>query len=123
MEVIHWVIIFLIICALVSLIASKKGRSGIGFFFSMIIAAIPLMLITSFALGDNMGAKPLAMWSAAFLCPVVGFIAALMGGNAEQIAVEKGEFGDFRKCPFCAESVRKEAIKCKHCQSDLAAMN
>ncbi len=26
---------------------------------------------------------------------------------------------DEKKCPFCAEMIKKEAIKCKHCQSDI----
>lgn len=26
---------------------------------------------------------------------------------------------DLRRCPFCAEDVRREAIKCKHCGSEL----
>lgn len=26
-----------------------------------------------------------------------------------------------RNCPFCAEEIKVEAIKCKHCQSDLTA--
>ena len=24
-----------------------------------------------------------------------------------------------RKCPFCAEEIRREAVKCKHCGSDV----
>jgi hypothetical protein len=27
--------------------------------------------------------------------------------------------GDFKKCPFCAEMIRVEAIKCKHCGSSV----
>lgn len=29
------------------------------------------------------------------------------------------EIEDTRKCPFCAEIIKSEAIKCKHCYSDL----
>ena len=39
MEVIYWVIIFLVFCILVSFIASKKGRSGVKLFFAMILPA------------------------------------------------------------------------------------
>jgi hypothetical protein len=63
----------------------------------------------------------LAMWSVAFLCPTVGFFWALMAPNKEQMAASVGEYGDLKKCPFCAEPVRKEAIKCKHCGSELEA--
>lgn len=119
MEPIYWVIVFFVLCLLVSFIASKKGRSGMLLFFAMAIPAIPSMMLISYMLGNNMEAKPLAMWVAAFLCPVVGFFWAIMAKNKEQMAAEMGNYGDMKKCQFCAEPVRKEAIKCKHCGSEL----
>lgn len=96
MEEIHWVIVFLILCVLISFIASKKGRSGVKLFFAMAVPAVPLMILISYALGNNMEAKPLAMWSIAFLCPVVGFFWALMAPNQEQMARTTGEYGDMK---------------------------
>lgn len=29
--------------------------------------------------------------------------------------------GEMRRCPYCAELVRREAIKCKHCGSAITA--
>lgn len=31
-------------------------------------------------------------------------------------------WSEFRKCPFCAEEIRSEAIKCKHCGSEVEAI-
>lgn len=47
--------------------------------------------------------------------PVFGF--ALYFVAVVAIAVVAGKRG--LKCPFCAEAVRKEAVKCKHCHSEL----
>lgn len=70
-----------------------------------------------------MDKKPFALWLTAFACPVVAFLAALMSRSEEQQATQTGEYGAYRKCPFCAEPVRKEAVKCKHCHSDLPPLN
>ncbi|WP_441928247.1 hypothetical protein [Marmoricola sp. RAF53] len=109
------------LAVIVALIASKKGRSGGAFFVVLLIVPVPLMILISGIFGDDMEHKSFAMWLGAFLCPIIGFVIALMSDNAEQAAVAQGEFGDYRKCPFCAESVRREAIKCRHCQSNLTS--
>lgn len=33
------------------------------------------------------------------------------------------ELPEVKKCPFCAEEVKYEAIKCKHCHSDLTTVD
>jgi len=73
-----------------ALIANAKGRSGCGWF----------------ALGF-------------FLGPF-GLIVALLPSREQkeqQLALKRGVAGDYRKCPFCAEPIRREAVKCKHCGS------
>ncbi|HDI3035680.1 zinc ribbon domain-containing protein [Cronobacter sp. EKM101R] len=41
-----------------------------------------------------------------------GLLMAIFGGR-------KDDSGPLVKCPFCAELVKSEAVKCKHCGSDL----
>jgi hypothetical protein len=39
--------------------------------------------------------------------------------NAEGPAAARAD-AEFRKCPFCAELIRKEAVKCRFCGSEVA---
>ncbi len=72
-------------------IAENKGRSGIGFFF--------LALVFS---------------------PLIGIPAALVA-KADTASLEKRQIksGQARKCPYCAELIRPDAVVCKHCGRDL----
>ncbi len=89
-----WIMIFILWFSLslfAASIANKKGRSGNAFFFL-----------------------------AFFLSPVVGIIAALAADSSPE-GIERNELlkGLSRKCPFCAELVKKDAAICKHCGKDL----
>jgi hypothetical protein len=86
------VFIIWLVCAIVSgMVGSGKGRTGAGWTLGILLGPIGLIII--------------------FVMP----------GNVEKAESKAIESGDMRKCPFCAELVKREAIVCKHCGRDLPA--
>jgi len=79
-------VILWLICAFIGMgIGKGKGKAGAGF-----------------ALG-------------LFLGPIGIIIIALMKENTAKVEAEALASGEMRKCPYCAELVKKEAKVCKHC--------
>ncbi len=59
------------------------------------------------------------------LIALAGLLMTILGGkkqmSSEQLA-SLTEVNDSRSCPFCAEPIKHAAIKCKHCQADVPAI-
>lgn len=75
------------------IILQNKGRSGCG----------------GFALGF-------------FLGPIGLVIALVMTADHKELEKRSLSEGEMRKCPSCAELVRREARKCRFCGSELPAL-
>lgn len=83
--------IYLILCFFAGTIASRKGRSACGFFLLSLICT-----------------------------PVVGLIGACIARSREDKIADREYSTGKKKCPACAEFVKKEAMVCKHCHLDFA---
>ncbi len=114
MQPVFGFLLFGAVTLIASIVASKRGRSGILVFVLCVVAGFVLVVVTNNAGGGAVGAA-----FAAFIAPIAALIWATSTKSSEQLAVTTGEHGDFKKCPFCAESIRREAVKCKHCGSSL----
>lgn len=95
----EYLILWLVIATLCGYYAKQKGRSFVGWFILGFLLSLIALAI---------------LW---FL-PETGFDDA----KSQDIARKFGVSSRYRKCPSCAELVQREALKCKHCQTDLPAI-
>lgn len=87
-----WIVLWIMLSILVGAYANSKGRSGIAYTLLSLI-----------------------------LSPVVGiFLAIAADPDFETIEKRAISAGKYRKCPYCAELVKKEAKICKYCGKEVA---
>jgi len=85
------VIFWLFFSIIAGVIASGKARSFFGFFFLSVL-----------------------------LSPLIGIITALVvKPNIKGVEENEIKGGDSKKCPHCAEIIKKEANVCRFCGRDL----
>ncbi len=79
-----------------------------------LVVAVLSLIVTSAILGYKGRRSWLAVALSLLLGPV-GIVVALMMPGRRRVGP-----ATWRRCPFCAEPIRREAVVCKHCRRDLA---
>lgn len=86
---------------------------------TLLFAAALLGLIPAF-IAQSKGRSFGAWWFYGFLLFIVAIVHALVISSDNSSALNSS---NARSCPFCAEQIRRQAIKCKHCGSAVSPIS
>lgn len=89
-------------------------------FAALVFIAFMLLAIIPAKIAENKGHDFVLWWSYGVALFIVAFVhSLLLKPNEARVEAQSLAEGSSKKCPFCAELVKQEAIKCRHCGSNI----
>lgn len=118
----EWLILWPLLCAVVAYAAGQKGRSGVGFFFLSLFLSplVGLLVLIALPARQTEATSQPVRGSDLIVCHNCKRPRRADSERCPNCGTGKYDpMAELRKCPHCAEMIRREATKCRYCQSDV----